>query len=651
MKGRWPDRARPAQASSDADSDELQDLAEQSWFGAEVDGDAGLPEAGTLGDPAETMAAGEPAQPGGARSRASALGRILRTFLAARAALSGALALTVAISGYLITWPSMWVWLVLSAYTASCIGLWVRPGALLRLRARRSGQGARLRAAGLSRLQWLSTIGVDTLSLSALYLLSPASAVNYLVLLLLPVLMAGVLTSRLLAFATSALASLVLLSIAVIRGLQAGDMTLLLAQAGLSGCGFFIAAFLVSELAARLASEERTARSSLELAQQQAQINRLVIEEMHDGVLVVDRHGRVRAANPAARRLIVGQGMAPLAPFQMRGIPAWAALVDTVEQAFAQGGWPEAGRDVQLILDHKRIRTLRVRIRFTRKEALAGRWADEDLCVLLMEDVLSMLARSRQERLAAMGRMSAGVAHEIRNPLAAITQANALLAEDEMSPQQARLIQMVGDNAQRLKRIVDDVMEVAAGNAADASVIDVGQVVRQVCLDWLQAQGLQGNSASPLELDLPAPHAPTLGAVFEIDHLRRVLVNLLDNAWRHGNRAAGSVRVRLGLGLSPLTSALPGHHGPVREPIQLIVASNGEPIDGEVERHLFEPFFSTRSRGTGLGLYICRELCERYRASIEYRLRPPGEPNRNEFIVSMALHHPPQLTPALKEAP
>jgi signal transduction histidine kinase len=100
------------------------------------------------------------------------------------------------------------------------------------------------------------------------------------------------------------------------------------------------------------------------------------------------------------------------------------------------------------------------------------------------------------------------------------------------------------------------------------------------------------------------------------DHLRRVLVNLLENAHRHASGEPGSISVEV--------SSRDGH-------AVLSVASDGPPIPAEVERHLFEPFFSTRSRGTGLGLYICKELCERYGADIDYQWRAEGAAHRNEF--------------------
>src|SRR5690606_10172355 len=114
-----------------------------------------------------------------------------------------------------------------------------------------------------------------------------------------------------------------------------------------------------------------------------------------------------------------------------------------------------------------------------------------------------MRARTQQEKLAAMGRVSAGIAHEIRNPLAAISQANALLLEDAADPVQQRLMGMVADNVERLKRIVDDVMEAAPGAAREAGAIDVPAQVAAVCSEWARAARLPLDERSVLRVDLP----------------------------------------------------------------------------------------------------------------------------------------------------
>src|SRR5262249_5670765 len=282
--------------------------------------------------------------------------------------------------------------------------------------------------------------------------------------------------------------------------------------------------------------EEMAARGSLEIARQQAQLNRLVIEEMSEGVLVVDRRARVRAANPAARALLAAHGAADHpAPFPLHSNDAWSTLQAAVERAFEDGVWPEAAREVRLMFDGGQSRTLQVRARFTRRRPLDGEAAPpEEFCVVFLEDLRTVQSRSRQEKLAAMGRVSAGIAHEIRNPLAAIAQANALLLEDILSTEQHHLARMVSDNVDRLKRIVDDVMEAAPGAPAEQRVLDARAVVQTVCADWARTSGVMLGDGSRLQMELPHDALPV---TFDPEHLRRVLVNLLDNGGRYASDA------------------------------------------------------------------------------------------------------------------
>jgi len=494
----------------------------------------------------------------------SAHRRVYRTYLTARAGLGMALVLAqLAIDLFGGRGPS-WQFVLCAVYALQSV--------ILRLwTAGDTGPTS----PGRRRWRWWTTVGVDVAAFGAMHWLEPNATLNHAALLVLPVLMAGVLSARVTALATAAVASLLLLASAWERALVAGEFTALLSQAGMAGAGLFVTVLVSGQMASRLAREERTARGSLELARQQAELNRLVIDEMSDGVLVVDRRGRVRAANPAARGLLSERGACPPAPFSLSSQVGWTALQDAVAKAYESGQWPAAGLDLTLAYAGETPRSVRVRARFTRGARLGVRPGGPDeqrvdeefLAVLFMEELRTVLARQREERLVAMGRISAGIAHEIRNPLAAVSQANALLQEDVLRPDQQRLVRIVADNVERLS----------------------------------------------------LPKEP-LGAVFDPDHLRRVLVNLLENAVRHCSEKAGAVLVLL----EPLD-------GPYA---RLAVASDGEPIPPEVEAHLFEPFHSSRSRGTGLGLYICRELCERHGASIDY-LRRVDERHANVFQVVM----------------
>lgn len=536
-----------------------------------------------------------PAEP--AEGSAS-FGRLYRAFLAARAALGVALIAAQLIAAALATPPASSTLALSASYAVAAVSLWLLP----QLRRGASARGL----ARVSSPHWWSAIGMDLVLFGVLHALD-ASGVNYGALFVMPVLMSAVLSPRLLALATAAMAALWLLGVASWSLLSGVDVGLKTTQAGLVGGGLFAVSLLAGELSARLAREERAARGSLALARQQELLNRLVIDEMQEGVLVVDRRGRVRAMNPASRALL-GAASGELS-WQLRGRDDWRPLVLALEQAYAGGtGAGGAELDVALPLASGASRSLRLRLRFTRQ-----REGSEELCVLFVEDNRELLARTRQEKLAAMGRVSAGIAHEIRNPLAAIAQANALLAEDLSGTRAEQLTQMVASNVQRLKRLVDDVTELAPGVQPDTQVLDVSALVQEACEDWAYVNNVEPGESSRFRLAIAAPG---LVGLFDAEHLRRVLVNLLDNAHRHADAVPGAICVAL------------ARHG---DTLDLVVSSAGAPVPPEIERHLFEPFFSTRSRGSGLGLYICRELCERHGARIDYRRAP--EAAANEFSV------------------
>jgi two-component system sensor histidine kinase PilS (NtrC family) len=523
--------------------------------------------------------------------------RLYRAFLSARAALGLALLGAQLISSMLATRPAASTMALSMSYAIAAVALRLLPPSRARVSARDFAR--------ISSLHWWSAVGVDLVLFGALQALD-TSGVNYGALFVMPVLMSAVLSPRRLALATAAIAALSLLATGGWVALREVDTGLKLTQAGLVGAGLFAVSLLAGELSARLAREERAARGSLALARQQEQLNRLVIDEMQEGVLVVDRRGRVRAMNPAGRALLGAAGGE--LSWQLRVRPDWQPIAQALERAYV--GDAGAEMDVMLPLDGGAGRSLRLRLRFTRQ-----REGSEELCVLFIEDNRELLARTRQEKLAAMGRVSAGIAHEIRNPLAAIAQANALLAEDVVGTRGEQLAKMVASNVQRLKRLVDDVTEVAPGVQPDTQALDVSTIVHETCEDWALVNGIAPGADSRFALRIAAPG---LVALFDAEHLRRVLVNLLDNALRHADHGAGSIVLSLG-----------------REGagVALVVSSAGAPVPPDVERHLFEPFFSTRSRGSGLGLYICRELCERHGARIDYRRA--ADAAANEFCVHL----------------
>jgi two-component system, NtrC family, sensor histidine kinase PilS len=354
------------------------------------------------------------------------------------------------------------------------------------------------------------------------------------------------------------------------------------AQAGLLSAAYFAVAWLAHTLAKyAVASEELAAQREIDL-QNMAQVSEHVIQDMQDGVLVVDGHGVIRQFNTRAERILGplwGRRDVALAQYSValaRRFDAWRAdegADPTRSESMVNGA-------------------IGARIVPVGRRRSAG-------AVIFIEDLTRIQAEARQMKLAALGRLTANIAHEIRNPLGAISHAAELLQEEPaINDTVKRLTTIIQENSQRLDRMVDDVLRLKRGDSVHRESFEVVEYLKTFVEQFCQIEKIPPDIFA---IDLHA--RPRV--VFDRSHLNQVMWNLCRNAARHCRRVAGSIRVAVDM------DARDGV-------VKLDVMDDGPGVPLPLRNQLFEPFFTTAAGGTGLGLYIAREVCEANGARLDY---------------------------------
>ncbi|HCY62347.1 MAG TPA: two-component sensor histidine kinase [Oxalobacteraceae bacterium] len=485
-------------------------------------------------------------------------------------------------------------------------------------------------------LQLLSQLLVDIAMISVLYVSAGGSKSGLAILYLFPLAGCAILAPLVWALFFVSLVSLILLGESGYQLTQeAADISI--SQSGLYGAAFFAAVLVINRLAAKLIRQEALAARRGKDLQLQEAINRMVIADMGDGVLVVSAEGVVLTANPAAERMLgmvcmdaagcvkLGDS-APLKPLA-DAFSGWLdrssshkvdpSLVEEQavfvslkppEEMISFAGSAMRGMRPDLVA-HLKLRFVRVH---------ADDCADERT-VIFLQDVTEIENQAQQLKLASMGRLTASIAHEVRNPLSAISYAAALLGEEETAPAQTRLLTIVGDNVKRLNCMIEDILKLSRKAQPQTSPLALAEFFAETLAEFRETHGLAPDSIKLGNMD-------GLQVWFDPLHLREVVVNLLTNARRYASGRSDSIRIR----------AVPSVAGR----LELHVQDDGAPITPEVRAHLFEPFYTTSSKGTGLGLYLARELCLNNGAMLDYEYHAGDGSNESaggRFVITLAM--------------
>ncbi len=367
-------------------------------------------------------------------------------------------------------------------------------------------------------------------------------------------------------------------------------------RAGSLGILYFATAVILQGISKRVIRSEALASSRARSIAELEQINQQIIQRMRTGILVLDRHGYIRLANAAAEELLFGtatheNGTAhnhrELPPPLKKGLELWLRHPDRRIEPFQPSSTSPLLQASLTQLDQEQ----------------------GDLILVFIEDMSKVTQQAQQMKLASLGRLTAGIAHEIRNPLGAISHAAQLMEESpNLDKGDQQMLDIIRRHSRRVNGIIENVLDLSRRRAADTELVDVASWLEEFRQDFLQTL----DDDTPVQIELFCDDAIP-AARFDKSQVEQVLVNLCDNGLRYSKQHSGQNRIQLAAG----TSA-------DGERAFVDVKDFGPGIAPEHRNSVFEPFFTTDKSGTGLGLYLARELCEANQAHLS--LVEDGEP-------------------------
>ena len=362
------------------------------------------------------------------------------------------------------------------------------------------------------------------------------------------------------------------------------------ATAGLLGIVLFAIATAASFVASRMReSEDLVRQKDVDLANL-AELSQYIVQHLRESLLVVDAADKIRLINESAAEILGDNQAVP------------GALVGEVSPRllYSLTTWRQSERDEEspsnfVAADGARV----IQPHF----APLGDVSPGPTLIFL-EDTSLMAERVQQGKLAALGRLSASIAHEIRNPVGAMSHAGQLLAESpSIGPDERRLTDIIRNNSERVSTIINNVLQLSRREATRPTRLTIGDWIEDFLPEFCETMQVSRGRIGFTE------EADDLEVRFDPSHLHQVVWNLCDNAIKYGEARGGiSVEIKL------------GRLNPSNRPF-LEVADRGPGIEPQAIDRIFEPFFTGRKGGTGLGLFIARELCQLNRAILLYEPR------------------------------
>jgi two-component system sensor histidine kinase PilS (NtrC family) len=366
--------------------------------------------------------------------------------------------------------------------------------------------------------------------------------------------------------------------------------------AGILSAVIFAMAFATRPLGRRIQASEALAQQRGVDLQNLSELNEYIVQHLRESIIVVDVDGRIRLSNTSATQLL---GVTrPVRGLALRDI--FAPLADYI------GDW-RSDADLSAHTEFTVI-TAGVNLRVTAHLAPLGKDGSHAGPVLVfLEDASLMNERVQQSKLASLGRLSASIAHEIRNPVGAMSHAAQLLGESAgLGQDNKRLTEIIQSHSSRVSHIIDNVLQLSRRESSRPERLSLKPWLEDFADEFTRTLELQEGELAVNDA------ADDLVVRMDRSHLRQVLWNLCDNAVKYASETGGIL-------VEIQADRMQGHGRPYVD-----VLDHGHGVDAATAEKMFEPFYTERSGGTGLGLYISRELCELNHATLLYLDRPGG---------------------------
>jgi two-component system sensor histidine kinase PilS (NtrC family) len=372
--------------------------------------------------------------------------------------------------------------------------------------------------------------------------------------------------------------------------------------AGLLGLLIFGVSVIVQAIAHRLGHAEELARERASDLYDLQRLNEQIVQHMDTGILLVDAEGVVQVMNKAATALLAPER--PVTVEQGRQLADYCA-----ELAYQFEHWKDTGlhrakpfsvmeNAPQVIANFRELQP------HGQREAL-----------VLVEDYTPVTQYAQSLKLTSLGRLTASIAHEIRNPLGAISHAAQLLQESpDLAGPDKRMADIILHHCERVNQIVESVMQISRREPPKPEYLLLSEWLNEFVGSYLKTL----NRSAEVTIDC---NYPELLVEFDPENLQRVIANLLDNALRHSKLASGREVAKIKVSLDF-----------AGQQCMLDVIDIGAGVPLQDQEKLFEPFFTTVEEGSGMGLFLCQELCEINNANLSYRPTDGGE---SCFRISM----------------